>query len=476
MIKFILDNLDNFILLIFVGYLLIASYQDIGESKNINAYAVGRRSFSTFALGTTITATFVSGSGFVLDLTEFYKNGWKFFFPVLCMIISFVLVATCIVPKMERFLGKTSVATIMGEEYGQTVRFITAITGVLGSAGIIAIQFKIMGNVAHTYIPDLSWQMCVIIFGLITTGYTVLGGIHSVVHTDTIQSICFVISICVATTLVYTKISGLPLEEVVKIDKSHFDIMSIFTLKGQELESMILLGLYFLVPSMSPTIVQRISMGFNISQIKKSYLYSSLMIFVVISFTCLISYLLFEANLGKPIDNILEHFLKLFTIPGTTAIVVIGVLSMCMSTADSNINICAVLIANDMWKSNVANSMEKLLSARYFGCAIGIISILFSLYEGSLLSFILSFWCFYMGLVSIPLLALIFGFKITELCCLITMGVVFSYVVIFKFILNPSFNIIPSAMLLNLIVLVTSHYLIEKWEVLKCFGIKSKFK
>jgi Na+/proline symporter len=471
-----LDNLDNFILLIFVGYLLIASYQDIGESKNINAYAVGRRSFSTFALGATITATFVSGSGFVLDLTEFYQNGWTFFFPVSCMIISFVLVATFIVPKMKRFLGKTSVAMIMGEEYGQKVRFITAITGVLGSAGMIAIQFKIMGNVAHTYIPDLSWQMCAIIFGLITTGYTVLGGIHSVVHTDTIQSICFVISVCVATTILYTQVSVLPLEEVAKIDRSHFDIMSIFTLKRQELEDMILLGLYFLVPGMSPTVVQRISMGFSISQVRRSYLYSSLLIFIVILFTCLISYLLFEANLGKPIDNILEHFLKLFTIPGTTAIVVIGVLSMCMSTADSNINICSVLIANDMWKVNVTNNMEKLLSARYFGCAIGIISILFSLYEGTLLSFLLSFWCFYMGLVSIPFLAVIFGFKITERCCLITMGVVFSYVIIFKFILNPSFNIIAPAMLLNLIVLVSTHYLIEKWEVLKCFGIKSKLR
>lgn len=471
-----LFTLDNFILLVFTLYLLILSYRDIGKSKNINAYAIGQRSFSTFALGATITATFVSGSGFVLDLTEFYTNGWKFLLPVLCMIISFVLMAIYIVPKMERFLGKTSVATIMGEEYGQVVRVITAITGVLALSGMISIQFKIMGNVVHTFIPDLSWQVWAIIFGMITTSYTILGGIHSVVHTDIIQSVCFCISILIGTTILYIKILGLPLEEVAQVDRYHFDIMSVFDLRGQELESMILLGLYFLIPGMAPNVVQRISMGFSVSQVKKSYLYSSLLILIVILYTCLISYLLFEANLGKPIDNILEHFLKIFTMPGTKAIVIIGIISMCMSTADSNLNICTVLIANDTWKSNTTSAIYKLLYARFYGVTIGIVAVCLSLYESNILSIILSFWCFYMPLVTIPFLGVIFGFKTTERCCLITMGVAFSYVVIFKFILNPNFNIIPHAMLLNLIVLITSHYFIEKWEVFKCFGIRSKLK
>jgi hypothetical protein len=29
---------------------------------------------------------------------------------------------------------------------------------------------------------------------------------------------------------------------------------------------------------------------------------------------------------------------------------------------------------------------------------------------------------------------------------------------------------------LNAILLITGHYIVEKWELLKCFGIKSKLK
>jgi Na+/proline symporter len=36
---------------------------------------MGIRSISTYALGATITATWVSGSGFIMDLTEFYSSG-----------------------------------------------------------------------------------------------------------------------------------------------------------------------------------------------------------------------------------------------------------------------------------------------------------------------------------------------------------------------------------------------------------------
>jgi Na+/proline symporter len=147
-----------------------------------------------------------------------------------------------------------------------------------------------------------------------------------------------------------------------------------------------------------------------------------------------------------------------------------------MSTADSNLNIAAVLIANDTYKLNTLDDMQKLHFARGMTIVIGLLSLLFCFKEGSLLDIIIFGHLFYMPIIVPPFLAVIFGFKTTERCALITMGVTFVFVVIFKFILKYKFNIIAPAMLFNLIILATSHYLIEKWEILKCFGITSKLK
>ena len=103
-----LSPLDYFI---FGGFFVLLFYRtvsDFGSIKSINSYSIGRRSFTTFALGATITATWVSGSGFLLDLEEFQKDGLLYLLPSLCMILCLVVIAVAVVPRMERFLGKTS--------------------------------------------------------------------------------------------------------------------------------------------------------------------------------------------------------------------------------------------------------------------------------------------------------------------------------------------------------------------------------
>ena len=93
-----LDYILVFSFLIYLGFFSVNSYKDI---NSINSFSLGRRSVSTAALGATITATWVSGSGFVMDLTEFYTNGVSYFIESLVMCLTLTLVALCIVPKMK---------------------------------------------------------------------------------------------------------------------------------------------------------------------------------------------------------------------------------------------------------------------------------------------------------------------------------------------------------------------------------------
>jgi len=464
--------LDISLVIIFLVYLAVCSFKSYKQIHSINAFSLGIKSISTYALGATITATWVSGSGFILDLTEFYKNGLPFFITALGMCVGLVIIALCIAPKMERFLGKVSIAAIMGEEYGQKVRIITAFCGCFAVSAGIFIQFKIMGEVLHYLMPFLNNTICLLMSSSIVIMYSFIGGINSVVHTDKIQAICFTLALIIGIVL---------LKSTIKYDPNHIitDLISLnsfHNLNTDQKIDMFLLFTYFLIPAMSPHVVQRISMGINIKQVKDAYLWSAFSLMLMITASCYCSYLLFQWDQHIPLDKMLYTFLDLFNIPGTKGILIIGLISMCMSTADSNLNIGAILVANDIWKPNSSNIFEKLYLARLSTFIIGILSLFFCFQKGSLISILISAYTFYTPFIVIPFFAAIFGFKTTERCVLIAMGITLLYIMVFKFVLKNNLNIVTISMIINLISLIFSHYLIEKWELLKCFGIKSHLK
>ena len=143
-----------------------------------------------------------------------------------------------------------------------------------------------------------------------------------------------------------------------------------------------------------------------------------------------------------------------------------------MSTADSFLNISAVLIANDTYAYK-QSSVKKLSIARKWSFIIGISAIILTFFKNDLLSLLLFANSFYIPIVTVPLLTLIFNFKLTERCVIFSMATSFIFVCVCHFIIHVSFEPIMPAMLLNAVVLFTSHYIIEKWELLSSFGITS---
>jgi Na+/proline symporter len=178
--------IDLIIVAAYFIFIIIATYKSVDKIEGINSFAIGERKFSTYALTSTISATWVSGSGFFIDISDTYKKGWYYLFPALCMGILLLLVARVFVPRMQEFLGQTSVATAMGKIYGNKVRMITALAGVVACCGPIAIQFKAVGYIGE-YFLKLDNLYFVIGVGTIVTIYSFFGGIKAVVNTDIIQ-------------------------------------------------------------------------------------------------------------------------------------------------------------------------------------------------------------------------------------------------------------------------------------------------
>lgn len=470
-------NIESGLLIIFFGYMFYMSFISFwsDSASGINYYSLGNRTFSVFALSSTIIATWISGSGLVLDLNEFKKDGFIYFIESLGMCANLAIVAWIFVPKMQNFLGKTSIASFMDEKYGGIVGNIVCILGVVTSMGGIGIQFKIMGETL-CYFFSLETGQCLkwtILFSSICVIlYTSAGGIKNVVRTDIIQTICFSIALFVGIGCFNG--SKIPDQEEYNIYKPSFEIFT--NMSPEKLFSFFLMMGYFMIPGFKPHVIQRVSMAKNLEQAKKSYYMASIALVIVLILSCYLSYLLSTTNSIAKNEPLLKSLVNLYDIPFVKGIFVIGIISMCMSTADSNLNITAVLIANDFFLFKKLSSLKKIKTARLLTVFIGLLSIIYSIQEIELLEIILLSGTFYLPVVSVPIILSILGFKMSPRCCLVTMIASIFFVMISKFIIKVSFDINFIGMILNLLILLSFHYIVEKWELLKCFGIRSKLK
>ena len=486
-------TIDHYLLLGFFIYLMFVSMQTFRSTQTLNYYAIGNRTFSVFALSSTIIATWISGSGLVLDLTEFQENGFIYFVESLGMCANLALFAWIFVPKMQSVLGKTSIASYMSERYGQIVGNTVCILGAICSMGGIGIQFKIMGE-CLCFFFDLDVTKyslhCIVLSSVVIIFYTTSGGIRGVIRTDIIQTICFTIAILVGIGCFNGKDSTYQQldqqnkteQQIINDNKNQASQYSKYKPSIQAFTNMTLneffvfilyLG-YFAIPGFKPHVVQRVSMAKDLNQAKKSYYIASITLVIILVLSCYLSYLLTIQGLMNSDMPLLQSLINSYNIPLVKGIFVIGVISMCMSTADSNLNITSILLANDLFLTRNLKPLSKIKLARLLTLIVGLLSIIYAVQKTKLFSIILLSGSFYLPTVSIPIMGTVLGYKITKRCCIATIGLSLIFVVISKFIIQVSFDINLIGMLLNLFILIAFHHIVEKWEWLKPFGINSQ--
>jgi Na+/proline symporter/signal transduction histidine kinase len=450
---------------IVVTFLILTLAVGLGHGKKVKTiqdYALGGRDFSTGALVATIVATWIGGGFFFTVMSKVYSDGLFFLIALLGMSISLLIAAYVFVPKMGEFLGSTSIAESMGVLYGKHVRIITAITGNIAHIGLVAVQFKVFGNV-FSYLFNLPGSIAIITAGSIVTIYSAYGGIKSVTFTDILQFITFGFMIPMITIIIWDQccITGDKDFITTALQTTKFNYQEVLNPNHLEFWHMISLLFYFLIPGggMEPTIFQRIAMGKNITQVKKAFIISAVLLFFITLVMAWVPFLIFNIDSNLAPDQLFGFIIDNYVFVGLKGFIIVGIMAMAMSTADSAINSSAVLFANDMCFSIKINN--QVIVAKIFALTIGVFAILLALFTQDLLSIILTASGFYISIVTTPLLLSILGFRTSTKSVLIAMGSGFIVISVWQ-IANISFNGIIVAVLTNLLFLLGSHYLLQQ--------------
>ena len=457
-------DIDTAVFIVFLTLNLVVGLYYGRGIKNIKDYSLGNRNFSTGALVSTIVATWIGGDYLFITIAEVYTTGLHYAIGCLGMVVCLFLNAYVFVPKMSEFLGSISVASAMGDLYGKHVRLISAIGGAIASAGFIAVQFKVFGYILNDFL-GLSGNYPIFLAASVVTLYSSVGGIRSVTFTDVIQFFTFGVLIPVLGIVIWNDLSSLPTFNLVTaVQHPLFNYEEFLGLSNPKFWSVLLLFLLFSIPDLNPTMFQRVAIGRSVSQVKKAFSISAILLMLILIGMAWIAFLLFNIDPNLNPKDLVQYITNNYAHTGLKSFIMVGVVAMCMSTADSNINASSVLLTHDFcYPLNIKFKSELVLS-KIISLLLGVISIYLALLDYDLLPLVFMTQSFYIPIIDVPLILAILGFRSTTKSVLIGMGAGFVSVIVWRiyFMDTTGVDSILPGTIVNLIFFMGSHYLLKQ--------------
>ncbi|NRA74003.1 MAG: sodium:solute symporter family protein [Rickettsiales bacterium] len=337
------------------------------KPKNIKEYALGGNNIGLFALISTVIATAFGGRSIIGTSAALYQQGiW------LCLVmcvrpIGMCLMSLLIVPKLSKYYGCFSVSEVIGRMYGKYAQKLGGITSFTFCIGMLAAQIKSLHWVMEHIFEQNALSATIIALAIMIL-YSSIGGVVSVIKTDILQLLIFII-IVPAVSYHVIHISG----GVTAIIESLPETKRILVPDGSIWMMISLISLY-LLPDINPWMIHRILIGRSRKKNQTTiYLlaFVSLLNLIFVSSVAFIAISKFPNAIPKEtIFIVVRNIIKSKLIISSFAIALIA---MIMSTADSVINTGAIVFINDVIDQKTTDK-KKIKLLQYITVSSGIIA------------------------------------------------------------------------------------------------------
>lgn len=396
--------------MIVIGIGIAASRQQ----KNTEEYFRGARQLPWWAVGLSIIATSFSAASLLGGPGEGYNHGFLYLQLQLGDLIGYALVILLLMPFFVRLNLTTAYEYLEKRFDGKTRSFgalcfllfvIARLGGLLYAASLVVAT-----------ITGLPLYVAILIVGIVSIVYTVVGGITAVVWTDVLQFAMIFVGLFVG---IWTATSGVAggWGELWNVAESggklavvnlSWDPASIRSLPT----ALVAYGmLAFAVAGTNQQSVQRYVSCADVSSARKAICLGWFSGFVGVAATLLLGVLLFSfysINGGLPDDvqpdGILSHFIVNHVPPGASGFLVAAIFAAAMSSIDSALHSLATCMTVDFYqrysKSEPSES-QSLKVAQGLIVVWGIFGILSAFYVAStgesLLPFLIQYTTMFLG-------------------------------------------------------------------------------
>jgi len=209
--------IDWAIVAIFLCALIVIGYLFSHKNKNIEDYFVAGRSMPGWLVAIAATGTSISAGTFVGSPELGFNTNLTYVMNLIGAIFGGTLVAALILPRL--YHAKTiTIYGFIGNRFGDTSKKCTSVMFLLGQLftsgsrlfiAAIAISVIVFGNIQFQF---MVWS--IVILGLISTVYTLMGGIKGLLYIDTFQTLLMISTGVIGLVLVACSLGDMTFAQV----------------------------------------------------------------------------------------------------------------------------------------------------------------------------------------------------------------------------------------------------------------------
>jgi len=354
------------------------------EKTTDDFFLAGRR-IPWWAAGLSIFGTQLSAITYLAMPARAYATDWA----LLILNIGIFAIAPFVIYLYLPFFRRLNITTAY--EYLEK-RFDVSIR-VFGSLSFVAFQLGRMGIVvllpalALSAVTGLNVFVCIALMGILSTAYTVLGGIEAVIWTDVVQAIVLIGGAFIALGIIIGDLDGGFTQFVsVAAENGKFNLAHLNWDWTSDALIVVIIGAIFtnsLVPyTTDQAVIQRYLTTPDEKQAARAiWLNGFLAIFAGALFLLVGTglFVFYQTNpqllvsLEKP-DQIFPLFIARQMPDGVAGLVIAGVFAAAMSTIDSSMHSISTVVTTDFVRRFMPHLSERkyLLFARCLTIALGI--------------------------------------------------------------------------------------------------------
>lgn len=366
----------------FLLVLGISIYVSRKMSASTDDFFLGGQNIPWWAAGLSIFGSKLSALTFIAIPAKTYATDWVYIFANAMIVVVAPIVISFFLPYFRK-LKITSVYEYLAFRFSETVKLVGSLTFVVFQVGRLGIVIYLPALVLST-VTGMNLMLCIVLTSLITTAYTISGGIEAVVWTEVMQVGVLLGGAFVSLFFIAHASGGFDALFGQANDAGKFHMVNNGWAITEPVLWVVLVG-NFLTQIVTYTsdqvVVQRYLTTPTEAEARRSIwtnaflVIPATLIFFLVG-TALWVYFKQSPHLLNPMartDDIFPWFISTQLPAGLRGLVIASLFAATMSTISSSMNSIATVVTTDFFQHFVpqSNDLQRFRFARYTTLALG---------------------------------------------------------------------------------------------------------
>jgi SSS family solute:Na+ symporter len=356
-----LGIIDTTVLILYGLILIGMGVYFLKRSKTSEEFMVAGRGIPAWAAGIAVMSAYTSSISYIAVPGKAFDSNWH---PIIFAVMA-LPVAWFVTKYVVPYYRKKNIISVYGyleEKIGAWARIYASFSFVLFMVGRTAVILYLSSLLLSQFIPiDIRWL--ILIIGVVTIIYTLMGGMEAVIWTDVMQSVIMIGGVLFTGYLLTKAVFAKPdflIQNAIDANKFSWGDTS-FSLNSRTIWVMIIYGLTENIRNLvaDQNYTQKYSSVPDEKKAKKSVWIAMLIylpltaIFLYIGTTLFAFYSGPTHVLGEAVtkgDQVFPYFIAHELPVGVKGLIIAAILAASMSTIDSALNCSATVLFVDYYK------------------------------------------------------------------------------------------------------------------------------